>query len=159
MTSLQGEEVSEPVVPARPKGRAAGVPGDKAHRGIMDVACPVRISQLRCTWSAVEDGLRATHIKNKGELCDSCLAEKQRRLPFPKAAKYRAKDALELVHDDLCGPITPATNGGRRYFLLLVDDRSRYMWLQLLMSKDEAAVAIKKFKTPRRPRAARSSMY
>ena len=57
------------------------------------------------------------------------------------------KDALELIHGDLCGPITPATNGGRRYFLLLVDDCSRYMWLQLLMSKDEAEVAIKKFKT------------
>ena len=56
------------------------------------------------------------------------------------------KDALELVHGDLCGPITLATNGGRRYFLLLVDDCSRYMWLQLLPSKDEAAVAIKKFK-------------
>ena len=27
-----------------------------------------------------------------------------------------------------------------------MDDCSRYMWLQLLMSKDEAAVAIKKFK-------------
>ena len=37
------------------------------------------------------------HIKHGGELCDSCLAEMQRRLPFPKAAKYRAKDALELV--------------------------------------------------------------
>ena len=86
------------------------------------------------------------HIKNGGKLCDSCLAGKQRRLPFPKAAKYRVKDALELVHDDLCGPITPATNGGRRYFLLLMDDCSRYMWLQLLTSKDEAAAAIKKFK-------------
>ena len=56
------------------------------------------------------------------------------------------KDTLELVHDDLCGPITPATNGGRWYFLLLVDDCSRYMCLQLLTSKDEAAAAIKKFK-------------
>ena len=60
--------------------------------------------------------------------------------------KYRAKDALELVHDDLCGPITPATNDGRWYFLLLVDDYSHYMWLQLLTSKDEAVMAIKKFK-------------
>ena len=40
----------------------------------------------------------------------------------------------------------PATNGGRQYFLLLVDDCSRYLWPQLLTSKDEAAVAIKKFK-------------
>ena len=95
---------------------------------------------------AREDGPRATHIKHGGELYDSCLTGKQRRLPFPKAAKYRAVNALELVHGDLCGLITPATNGGRRYFLLLIDDYSCYMWLQLLTSKDEAMEAIKKFK-------------
>ena len=61
------------------------------------------------------------HIKYAGELCNSCLASKQRRLSFPKAAKYRTNDALELVHDDLCGPITLATHGGRQYFLLIVD--------------------------------------
>ena len=52
------------------------------------------------------------HIKHEGELCDSCLAGEQRRLPFPKAAKYRAKDALELVHDDLCGPRPQTVVGG-----------------------------------------------
>ena len=67
-------------------------------------------------------------------------------MSFPKAAKYRAVDALELIHGDLYGPITLATNSGRWYFLLLVDDCNRYMWLQLLTSKDEAAAAIKKFK-------------
>ena len=86
------------------------------------------------------------HIRHAGELCDSCLAGKQRRLPFPKEAKYHATDALELVHGDLCGTITPATNGGRRYFLLLMNDCSHYMWLQLLTNKDEAAEVIKKFK-------------
>jgi adenine/guanine phosphoribosyltransferase-like PRPP-binding protein len=39
------------------------------------------------------------------------------------------------VHGDLCGPVTPATPGGRRYFLLLVDD---------LSSKGEAADAIRR---------------
>ena len=85
------------------------------------------------------------HIEHGGELCDSCLARKQRRLPFLKAAKFHAVDAHELIHDDLYGPITPATNGGRRYFLLLVDDYSRYMWLQLLTSKDEAVEVNKRF--------------
>ncbi|XP_066361432.1 uncharacterized protein [Miscanthus floridulus] len=37
------------------------------------------------------------YIKHGDDLCDSCLARKQRRLPFPKAAKYRAKKALKLV--------------------------------------------------------------
>ena len=67
------------------------------------------------------------YMKHAGKLCDSCLAEKQRRLSFPKVAKYRMVDALELVHGDLCGPIMPATNGGQRYFLLLVDDYSHYI--------------------------------
>ena len=35
--------------------------------------------------------------------------------------------------------------GGRRYFLLLVDDYSRFMWLVLFTSKDEAATALKCF--------------
>jgi transposase InsO family protein len=48
------------------------------------------------------------------------------------------------VHGDLCGPVTLATLGGRRYFLLLVDDLSRYMWVMVLGSKGEAANAIKR---------------
>jgi hypothetical protein len=47
------------------------------------------------------------------------------------------------VHGDLCGPITPATPRGNRYFLLLVDDLSRYMWVAAIPSKDCAVAAIK----------------
>ena len=40
--------------------------------------------------------------------------------------------------------MSPATPGGRRYFLLLVDDDTRYMWAVLLDSKAAAADAIKR---------------
>lgn len=79
------------------------------------------------------------------KICDGCMLGKQRRLSFPAQASYRATQPLQLVHGDLCGPITLATNGGKKYFLLLVDDMSRYMWVILLKSKDEASAAIKKF--------------
>jgi hypothetical protein len=46
----------------------------------------------------------------------------------------------------LCCPITPATPRSNKYFLLLVDDHSRFMWLKLLESKDGVADAIKHFK-------------
>ena len=39
--------------------------------------------------------------------------------------------------------MTPATLGGRRYFLLMVDDAYRFMWDVLLPSKDAATDAIK----------------
>jgi transposase InsO family protein len=39
--------------------------------------------------------------------------------------------------------VTPATPGGRRYFLLLIDDLSRYMWVVVLGSKGEVVDAIR----------------
>jgi transposase InsO family protein len=56
---------------------------------------------------------------------------------------YHALKQLELVHCDLCGPVTPATLGGQRYFLLLVDDASRFMWAILLLMKVATVDAIK----------------
>jgi hypothetical protein len=67
------------------------------------------------------------HIDHVDQVCDSCLAGKQRRATFPTVAKFRTEEKLELVHGDLCGPVTPATPGGKRYFFLLVNDVSRYM--------------------------------
>jgi transposase InsO family protein len=52
---------------------------------------------------------------------------------------------LDLIHGDLCGLITPVTPGGKRYFLLLVDDKSRYMWVVLLAAKSDTLTAFKKF--------------
>jgi hypothetical protein len=57
---------------------------------------------------------------------------------------FQAKEWLELVHGDLRGPVTPATPGGRCYFVLLVDDLSHYMWVMVLGSKGEAADAIRR---------------
>jgi hypothetical protein len=85
-------------------------------------------------------------IDQVDELCDACLAGKQRRAPFPQLVTQRATRPLELLHGDLCGPINPATPRGNRYFLLLVDDYNRYMWVCLLPSKDHAVTEIKRIK-------------
>jgi transposase InsO family protein len=77
------------------------------------------------------------------QFCDVCVLIKQRRLPFAQQSSFRAKERLELMHGDLCSPVTPATPEGRCYFLLLVDDLSRYMWVVVLGSKGEAADAIR----------------
>ncbi|WVZ91404.1 hypothetical protein U9M48_037581 [Paspalum notatum var. saurae] len=84
-------------------------------------------------------------LDHPDQLCEACLAGKQRRGSFPQEARYSSKERLGLVHGDLCGPVTPATHGGRRYFLLLVDDASRYMWVMLVSQKSEAAAEIIKF--------------
>lgn len=77
------------------------------------------------------------------QLCEACLAGKQRRTPFPQKTLWRSTEPLQLLHGDTCGPITPATPSGNKYLLLLVDDYSRFMWIALLPSKDAAIAAIK----------------
>jgi len=61
------------------------------------------------------------------EICESCLLGKQTRQVFPQATFYRETKVLELIHGDLCGPITPTTLAGNRYVFVLIDDCSRYM--------------------------------
>jgi hypothetical protein len=80
------------------------------------------------------------------QVCNGCTLGKQHRLPFPHASSYRAEENLELVHTELCGPISPATEGGNNYFLLVVDDHSRYMWLEVIKSKADAFQRFKKIK-------------
>jgi hypothetical protein len=77
--------------------------------------------------------------------CAACLAGKQRWASFPQQAQFRAKKMLQLVHSDLYDKISPPTLTGNQYFLLMVDDRSRFMSLVLLPSNDQAAKAIKGF--------------
>lgn len=83
-------------------------------------------------------------VSQVDQLCEACLAGKHRRTPFPQQAQQRSLEPLQLLHGDLCGPISPPTPSGNRYFLLLVDVYSRFMWLSLLPSKDGAAAAIKR---------------
>jgi hypothetical protein len=52
---------------------------------------------------------------------------------------------LELVHGDLCCPVTPATPSSNQFFFLLVDDLSRYMWLTLMKTKDQAMTTFMAF--------------
>lgn len=75
------------------------------------------------------------HINHIKQLCDTCVVTKLKRRPFPRQASYQVTEKLELVHSDLCSPMSLAMPRGCRYFLLLGDDTTRYMWAVLLDSK------------------------
>ncbi|CAA9997809.1 unnamed protein product, partial [Nesidiocoris tenuis] len=63
--------------------------------------------------------------------CEVCAMGKQARLPF-KPSKHRAKDPLELVHMDLCGPMETESLGGSRYFLAIIGDHTRYTFVYFM---------------------------
>ncbi|KAD6794631.1 hypothetical protein E3N88_05527 [Mikania micrantha] len=86
---------------------------------------------------------KITHVTN---VCDACQIGKQTRLPFPSHASFRATKPLELIHADLCGPLTPETWSSNKYMFVMIDDFSRYMWCSLLNSKDQTFSKFKRSK-------------
>ena len=53
---------------------------------------------------------------------------------------------LDLIHSDLCEMNGLLTRGGKRYFMTLIDDATRYCYIYLLKTKDEAFHYFKIFK-------------
>ena len=89
-------------------------------------------------------GLPSMEFKSK--LCEECILGKQSRTSFPRNAKYQAKEQLGLIHTDVCGPITPESFSGKRYFISFVDDFSRKTWVYFLKEKSEVFKVFKKFR-------------
>ena len=58
------------------------------------------------------------------DTCEPCLMGKMTKTPFSGTMK-RANDLSEIIHTDVCGPISVEAHGGYRYFLTFVDDLSR----------------------------------
>ena len=77
--------------------------------------------------------------------CESYIVGKHHRDSFPSSS-YRAKECLELVHTDLCGPMQNQSIGGSFYFLTFIDDCSRKIWVYFLKQKSETFTRFKKFK-------------
>jgi hypothetical protein len=72
----------------------------------------------------------------KGSKCYNCVQSKQPRKPH-KAAEERNLAPLELIHYDLCEMNGVLTKGGKRYFMTLIDDATRFCYVYLLKTKDE----------------------
>ena len=80
-------------------------------------------------------------IDHIDQVYKDCVLAKQKRMSFPKAAKYQAQEQLKLVHGDLCGLISPSTSAENAYFLVHVDDMRPYMWLTLLHTDDDHVIS------------------
>ena len=70
--------------------------------------------------------------------CTDCINGKQHRDLIPKKSTWRVTQKLELIHADICGPITPTSNSNKRYILIFIDDYSRKAWVYFLVEKSEA---------------------
>jgi hypothetical protein len=73
------------------------------------------------------------------------VQSKQPRKP-QRSAEARNLAPLDLIHSDLCEMNGILTKGGKQYFITFIDDSTRFCYMYLLKSKDEALHYFKTYK-------------
>jgi len=68
------------------------------------------------------------------------------RRPFKPAAQ-RTSTPLELIHSDLYGPMQQKSFGGCWYFMLLIDNFTKFTAVNFFKKKSNAAESFKAYKT------------
>ncbi|MBW0538628.1 hypothetical protein O181_078343, partial [Austropuccinia psidii MF-1] len=68
--------------------------------------------------------------------CESCIVAKSHRLPF-NGSFPDVSHPLEVLHMDICGPITPPSKGGNRYILQILDGYSHYRYTASISHKSK----------------------
>ncbi|KAL4388539.1 hypothetical protein GQ457_09G023790 [Hibiscus cannabinus] len=76
--------------------------------------------------------------------CDVCHLAKQKRLSFPLSVT-KSECIFDLVHMDIWGPFPVESLYGHFYFLTVVDDKSRYLWIFPMKVKSEVRGLIVQF--------------
>ena len=54
---------------------------------------------------------------------------------------------MEIIHTDVCGPMSIDARGGYRYFLTFTDDLSRYGYIYVMKHKPETFEKFKEFQS------------
>jgi hypothetical protein len=115
-----------------PEAGLASVDVNLLHRRMGHISIPrieqmVRHGQLK--------GIDA--ISGTPDFCEPCTLGKMKKLPFTSQDEVRASRPLQIVHSDVGGPISPQSQDGYKYWLLIVDDYSRFPWIYFLKKKSD----------------------
>ena len=78
------------------------------------------------------------------EVCKGCTLGKYRKTSYPNKDD-RAKDILELIHSNVCGPFSSSLRGFK-YYVIFIDDHSRKTWIFFMKNKDEVLSRFVEFK-------------
>ena len=77
--------------------------------------------------------------------CEPCLQGKMTKRPFDGKPE-RCTGTLDLIHTDVCGPLSVRTRNQHVYFITFTDDFSRYGYVYLMRHKSESFEKFKEFR-------------
>ena len=90
------------------------------------------------------DGILESLDYESLDACEPSLMGKMTKTPFSRTME-RATDLLEIIHTNVCDPMSVEACGGDRYFLTFTDDLSRYGYIYLMKHKSEIVERFKEF--------------
>jgi hypothetical protein len=79
------------------------------------------------------------------ELCKGCALGKYTKTAFP-SSDNRAAGILDLIHYDVCGPMSSASLTGCVYYVIFIDDFSRKSWIFFMKTKGQVFNRFQEFK-------------
>jgi transposase InsO family protein len=79
------------------------------------------------------------------DVCRGCALGKFAKASFP-SSDSRSAGILDLVHTNVCGPITRKSLSGCEYYLTFIDDYSRKTWIYFLKAQSEVFARFQEFK-------------
>jgi len=83
--------------------------------------------------------------ENHEGICKGCAKGKNVKNPFP-SSDNKAKGILDIIHSDVCGPMSVSSHSKYVYYDSFIDDYSRKTWIYFLKYKDEVFGKFKEFK-------------
>ncbi|RVW73223.1 Retrovirus-related Pol polyprotein from transposon TNT 1-94 [Vitis vinifera] len=93
----------------------------------------------------VKDGVLSNLDFLDFETCVVCLKGKM-TVKTRKEKIDRCGNTLDLIHTDICGPLSPTALGGYKYFITFIDDFSRFGYVELIHEKSDSLNVFKAFK-------------
>jgi hypothetical protein len=100
--------------------------------------CGSRLSTL------IKSGcLGPTHVESSFH-CKGCHLGKQVQLSYFTSDSHSAKP-FDLIHSDVWGPAPFVSKGGHKYYVIFIDDHSRYTWIYFMKRRSELPSIYKSF--------------
>ena len=85
----------------------------------------------------VKSGIMQAQLEVEHLRCEECVLGKSKKLAYPKG-KHTSAKPLDYAHSDLWGPAQVNSTGGGRYYMSIIDDYSRKIWIYILKEELEA---------------------
>ena len=83
--------------------------------------------------------------ENHDGICKGCVKGKNTKKTFP-SNESKSKGILEIIHSDVCGPMSSKSLSGYAYYVSFIDDFFRKAWIYFVKNKDEVFSKFKEFK-------------